>query len=480
MINRTLIRLKVVQLLYSYLIARVDFRLLPEPARRTRDAVWSYAVYTDLLMFIIELSGRSVDGRVALTGVPRQDSNDLYSLRVPKALAEDSAVRELLAREGVRMGRLRGALAPVYRRILNSTVFCDFSRKRKPSLKEETTMWQVLLTTVIARSPELVDVFRNDERHTLAGFEKGLAMVGETLEDFNQVSSMLIDATNQLESALMKSFELYHALLMLPVELTRLREEQLLAAKNKYLPSHDDLNPNTRFIENKFVAALRTTPELEKFCSDNGVGWGGEFYGMKDLLDRVMASPAYIDYMANESESTYEEDCDLWRRLLRDIVLPSDELAEMLEGRSVYWNDDMQVMGTFVLKTVKQAGRDDRTDEKGNRIVTLLPMYKDDEDRRFGPELFAAAVDHRVEYKALIDKYVKADWDPERIAFMDVVVMLTAIAELVRFPQIPLPVTMNEYTEIAADYSMPRSGQFVNGLLYSAAQQLKSEGVINK
>lgn len=194
MINRTLIRLKVVQLLYSYLIARVDFRLLPEPARRTRDAVWSYAVYTDLLMFIIELSGRSVDGRVALTGVPRQDSNDLYSLRVPKALAEDSAVRELLAREGVRMGRLRGALAPVYRRILNSTVFCDFSRKRKPSLKEETTMWQVLLTTVIARSPELVDVFRNDERHTLAGFEKGLAMVGETLEDFNQVSSMLIDA----------------------------------------------------------------------------------------------------------------------------------------------------------------------------------------------------------------------------------------------------------------------------------------------
>lgn len=321
MINRTLIRLKVVQLLYSYLIARVDFRLIPEPARKTRDAVWSYAVYTDLIMFIIELSGRSVDGRIA-TGVPRQDANDLYRLRVPKALSEDSAVRELLGRDGSKMTRLRRALAPVYNRILNSTVYTDFSRKRKPTLKEETTMWQVLLTTVIARSPELADVLKSDERHTLAGFEKGMAMVSETLEDFNQVSSMLIDACNQLDTALMKSYELYHALLLLPIELTRMREEQLLAAKNKYLPSHEDLNPNTRFIENKFVAALKATPELEKFCSDHGVGWSGDFYGMKDLLDRVMASPAYADYMSRGEESTYEEDCDLWRRLFRDIVLP--------------------------------------------------------------------------------------------------------------------------------------------------------------
>lgn len=479
MINRTLIRLKVVQLLYSYLIARVDFRLIPEPARRTRDAVCSYAVYIDLLMFIIELSGRSVDGRIP-TGVPRQDANELYSLRVPKALSEDSSVRELMVKEGSRMSRLRGALAPVYNRILNSTVYTDFSRKRKPTLKEETTMWQVLLTTVIARSPELTDVLKSDERHTLAGLEKGFAMVGETLEDFNQVSSMLTDASNQLETALTKSFELYHALLLLPVELTRLREEQLVAAKNKYLPSHEDLNPNTRFIDNKFVAALKATPELEKFCSDHGVGWSGDFYGMKDLLDRVVSSPAYTEYMSREDESSYEEDCDLWRKLLRDIIIPSDELADMLESKSVYWNDDVQVMGTFVLKTVKQAGREEHTDEKGNRIVSLLPMYKDEEDRRFGSELFKAAVDHRLEYKALIDKYVKSDWDPDRIAFMDVVVMLTAIAELVRFSQIPLPVTMNEYTEIAADYSMPRSGQFVNGLLYSAAQELKSEGIINK
>lgn len=479
MINRTLIRLKVVQLLYSYLIARVDFRLLPEPARKTRDSVWSYEVYTSLLMFIIELSGRSVDGRNG-GGVPRASANELHGLRVPKALAEDSAVRELMMREGGKMERLRGALAPVYNRILNSSVFGDFSRKRKPTLKDETMLWQVLLTTVIARSPELINVLKGDERHTTSGLEKGLAMTAETLEDFNQVNSMLVNASNQLEAALMKSFELYHALLLLPVELTRMRAEQLSAAKNKYLPSHDDLNPNTRFIDNKLVEALKATPELEDFCNEHGLGWSGEFYGMKDLLDRVMASPAYAEYMAAEDESSYEEDCELWRRLMRDVVIPSDELAEMLETKSIYWNDDMQVMGTFVLKTLKQASREEVRDEKGNRIVGILPMYKDDEDRRFGSELFAAAVEHRVEYKALIDKYVKADWDPERIAFMDVVVMLTAIAELVRFPQIPLPVTMNEYTEIAADYSMPRSGQFVNGLLYSVAQELKSEGVIVK
>ena len=480
MINRTLIRLKVVQLLYSYLIARVDFRLIPAPDRKTRDAIWSYEVYTDILMFIISLSGRSVDGSAPTSTIPQQNANDLYSLRVPKALAEDSEVRDLIARKEANSERLNEALAPVYNRILNSTVFSDFSRKRKPTLKDETTMWQVLLTTVIARSPEFVNALKGDERYTQRGFEKGLTMVGETLDDFNQVGSMLTDASNQLETALMKSFELYHALLLLPIELTRLREEQLLAAKNKYLPSHDDLNPNTRFIDNKFVSALKTTPELEKFCSDHGVGWSGEFYGMKDLLDRVITSSVYAEYMDKDEDSTYEEDCDLWRKLMKDIVLPSEELAEMLESKSVYWNDDMQIMGTFVIKTIKQAPRNVKINENGDISVALLPMYKDDEDRRFGPELFAAAVNNRVEYKALIDRYVKSDWDPERIAFMDVVVMLTAIAELVRFPQIPLPVTMNEYTEIAADYSMPRSGQFVNGLLYSASQELVSEGIIKK
>ena len=175
-------------------------------------------------------------------------------------------------------------------------------------------------------------------------------------------------------------------------------------------------------------------------------------------------------------ESTdFARDCELWRTLLRTVVFPSDALAEALESRSVYWNDDLAIMGTFVLKTIKHFA----ASPKGQ--APLLPIYKDEEDARFGPELFLDAIKNRELYRSYVDKFINGtSWDPERLAFMDIVILITAITELVKFPAIPLAVTMNEYVEIANYYSTPRSGQFVNGILFSIANYLRQEGKLTK
>lgn len=176
-----------------------------------------------------------------------------------------------------------------------------------------------------------------------------------------------------------------------------------------------------------------------------------------------------------EDETSFAKDCELWRTLLRMVVFPSDSLAEALEQRSVYWNDDLTIMGTFVLKSIKHFA----AAKSGE--VNLLPIYKDEEDARFGPELFLTAIKERDTYRSYIDRFVNdSSWDPERLAFMDIVILVTAITELLKFPSIPMAVTMNEYVEIANYYSTPRSGQFINGVLFSIANYLKEEGKLNK
>ena len=195
---------------------------------------------------------------------------------------------------------------------------------------------------------------------------------------------------------------------------------------------------------------------------------------LKELLDKIKSSEAYKVYM--EAESTdFATDCELWRTLLRTVVFPSDALAEAMESRSVYWNDDLAIMGTFVLKSIKHFAA------SGSNETKLLPIYKDEEDARFGPELFMNAVKEQETYRGYIERFINdSSWDPERLAFMDIVILTTAITELLKFPAIPLAVTMNEYVEIANYYSTTRSGQFINGVLFSIANYLREEGKLVK
>lgn len=288
----------------------------------------------------------------------------------------------------------------------------------------------------------------------------------------DQEGKRMSEAQKELATSLDKAYELYYYLLMLPVEFVRLQEERLDNARNKYLPTDEDLNPNTKFVDNLFVKKISGCEMFTKFVKDNNVSWADSEVSLRLMLDKIVNSDIYQEYM-DKLGSSLAEDCELWRNLLKKVVFVDDNLTDALEAKSVYWNDDLDTVGTFVLKTIK------RFEEEG--YEELLPKYKDDEDRLFAEKLFVNAVNNKDEYMKLIDKFVsKESWDTERLAFMDIVVLLVAIAELEKVPSVPTKVTMNEFIEIAKCYSTNKSGQFVNGILNSIINYLKKDGKLFK
>lgn len=281
------------------------------------------------------------------------------------------------------------------------------------------------------------------------------------------------EAEKELDKSLDKAYELYISILKFMIDLTELQDLRLDEARHKYLPTEEDMNPNTRFIDNKFIAKLKENKDLKAYLDENPVSWRDDIIFMKLILDKVLNSDIYEKYMSAE-ETTYADDCNLWKDLLKKVILVDDDFLELLESKSVYWNDDLSVMGTFVLKTIKQYASNPDT-------VTIQPKYKDEEDSEFGERLFSCAVRENEENNHIIDKFILKDlWDVERIAFMDRVVLGVGLSEVKNFDSIPTKVTMNEYIEIAKYYSTPKSSQFINGILNSAINYLKDSGRISK
>ena len=279
------------------------------------------------------------------------------------------------------------------------------------------------------------------------------------------------DAEKELGKSMDKAYELYFALFKLIVDITRMQELRIDAAKNKYLPTDEELNPNTRFIDNAFVKALNENEAFGKYLKSNPISWEDEIY-VKVLLDKILSSEIYSRYMSMEA-TDLKADAEFWRDVMRHIVLEDEGFTELLENRSVYWNDDLITISTFFLKTIRRWG--------DGLSQNFAPKFKDEQDASFGFELLKYVNDNMSEYNGLIDKVIKNDqWDAERIALMDRVVMLIAIAEILNYPAIPISVSMNEYIEIAKFYSTAKSGYYINGVLNSVVKYLKSEKILCK
>ncbi len=282
----------------------------------------------------------------------------------------------------------------------------------------------------------------------------------------------LKDAIKELQRSMEKSFELYHAIFILMIDITRLQDMKLDFAKNKYLPSEEDMNPNTRFVDNQLVKVLADHEEMREYLKNHPISWKEDDIFLKIMREKILNSEEYAEYM-KEAKNDFKSDCQFWRNILKKIILPDEDFAEILESKSVYWNDDIFTISTFVLKTLK------RWEDGGER--ELLPMFKDEEDSTFGSELFEDVVLNKVKYSELIDQFVqKENWDVERLAFMDRVIMMAAISEVLNFPSIPTRVTLNEYIEIAKFYSTNKSSVFVNGMLNAIFNNLRKEGVLHK
>jgi N utilization substance protein B len=279
-------------------------------------------------------------------------------------------------------------------------------------------------------------------------------------------------AEDEVFFSLSKAYDLYKFLLLLIVALTRYASDRIAFNMRKVRPTEEDLNPNLKFVNNRLAAQLEANTDLIKFSEKSKLDWINYSDFLRRLLDSIVESDIYKEYMASET-SSYEEDRELWRKLYKNFIFNNEELDILLEELSLYWNDDKAIVDTFVLKTIK------RFNEEGGMNQQLLPEYKDDEDMEYAHRLFKATIQNAEEYRKMMSESSK-NWDMSRLAFMDVIIMQTALAEVMTFPQIPLNVTLNEYVEIAKYYSTPKSSSFINGLLDTIIKKLKKEEKINK
>ena len=269
-----------------------------------------------------------------------------------------------------------------------------------------------------------------------------------------------------------KAYDLYHYLLLLLIDVILYAESRIEIARNKRIPTQEDLHPNTRFIDNRLAEQLRNNVQLLRYVDQHKLNWANHPELIKEIYNRLSESEEYTDYM-NEGDSGYAEDKRLVTFLYTHIIFSSERLDSILEEQSIYWNDDLEFITSMIVKTLRKFKEEDGPKKP------LMDLYKNKEDRDYVVKLFRQTILHRDEYVEYIKKNTR-NWDLERIAFMDILIMQTAIAELVAFPSIPIKVSLNEYLEISKFYSTSKSNVFINGVLDKVVMQLKEEKKIVK
>jgi transcription antitermination protein NusB len=269
-----------------------------------------------------------------------------------------------------------------------------------------------------------------------------------------------------------KAYDLYHYLLLLLIDVILYAESRIEIARNKRIPTQEDLHPNTRFIENRLAEQLRNNEQLLRYVDQHKLNWANHPELIKEIYNRLSESEEYTDYM-KEEDSGYAEDKRLVTFLYTHIIFSSERLDSILEEQSIYWNDDLEFITSMIVKTLRKFKEEDGPKKP------LMDLYKNKEDRDYVVKLFRQTILHRDEYVEYIKKNTR-NWDLERIAFMDILIMQTAIAELVAFPSIPIKVSLNEYLEISKFYSTSKSNVFINGVLDKVVMQLKEEKKIVK
>jgi len=269
-----------------------------------------------------------------------------------------------------------------------------------------------------------------------------------------------------------KAYELYHYLLILIVDVVLYAESRIDLARNKRIPTQEDLHPNTRFLENRLIDQLRNNEQLLRYVDQHKLNWVNYPELIKEVYNRLVESDEYKTYM-NAEENGYAEDKRLLTFIYTHLVFSSDLLASIMEEQSIYWNDDLEFITSMIVKTFKKFKEEDGAHKK------LMDLYKNKEDKDYVLKLYRQTIVHRDEYVDYIKENTR-NWDLDRIAFMDILIMQIAIAELVAFPSIPTKVTLNEYLEISKFYSTSKSNVFINGVLDKVVMQLKEEKKVIK
>jgi N utilization substance protein B len=242
----------------------------------------------------------------------------------------------------------------------------------------------------------------------------------------------------------------------------------------KFYPTEEDLNPNTRFVDNRVIRQLTENKSYNIYVDKYKISWVDEEEMIRKLFIEVRDSKYFREYM-NSPECSYEDDKEILIKIVKKIISESDSLHFYYEEKNIYWADDFYTANYLVIKTIKGF------DKRQNELTPLPTLFKNnsDEDREFLINLFRKVILRSDEYFTMIEKKVK-NWESDRLAVMDILLLKMALAELLEFPSIPIKVTLNEYIELSKMFSTPKSKVFINGILDKMISELKRNNEIKK
>lgn len=276
----------------------------------------------------------------------------------------------------------------------------------------------------------------------------------------------------ELHFSIQKTYDLYHLLLVLPVELCDFAEKMMEIRKQKNFPTREDLNPNMRFVSNRLISKLKNNKELSAYIQKNKVNWANSQEMVKRIYQAMTESEVYKNYLESP-EDDFQSDKKFFEDFFAEVLLKNEFVFNEFEEQSIYWNDDLDFVVSMVIKTLKKFKEDSNVNDH------LSSLYKDEEDKEFTVDLFRKTLAKSEENRKTIEAYTK-NWDVERVATMDILIMELALTELTEFPSVPVKVSLNEYIELAKYYSTQRSSIFINGVLDRITKDFRDQQKIVK
>lgn len=274
----------------------------------------------------------------------------------------------------------------------------------------------------------------------------------------------------ELVQSLDSAYSLYQTLLFIPVAVSRLARKSV--ARQKRMNEIHISRKEELLAENRFIAQLETNAQLSAYVEGNDLTWLTESDFIKDTCRRILESDAMEEYW-QEEKFDYEADKELCKKIYKSFIENNDELDNLLEEQNIYWNGDKELIDSFVMKTIRSFAEDAGSQQP------LQSEFKDEEDRQFALDLLEKGLDAADRREKAVNANCRR-WDPSRLAFLDVIVIQVALAEMLGFPNIPVKVSINEYVELAKLLSTPASGSFVNGMLDTIVKDMKASGELTK
>lgn len=267
--------------------------------------------------------------------------------------------------------------------------------------------------------------------------------------------------------------DLYLTMLSILIEIKIAEEDFIEKSSKKHLATKEERNPNMKFVNNAVFQLLTDNNSLSIALEDRNINnWKLNDDYILLLLAEVKKSTIYADYMAN-TKNDFEEDKQFAVDIFTEIIAPNEKLYDYLEDHKLTWVDDIPLVNTEIVKQLKQIK------QSGENIFFVSRLYKDSDDKEFIRNLFRKTILNEAELtKEFIDK--TPNWDADRIAEIDTIILKMAICEFLKFPSIPVKVTINEYLEIAKEYSTPKSSIFINGILDNLIKEYQSENKLSK